>query len=86
MSPLEFQFGNTGVLSCSREFFFTFSALYQWFNDMAEDGKVGEYRSHDSDLVGDVECVLITCQLHVCFLVALWGDKGVDLLDLDSVK
>ena len=42
--------------------------------------------SHDSDLVGNVEGVLITSQLNVGLLLSLGGDQGVDLLDLDSVE
>ena len=42
--------------------------------------------SHDTDLVGNVQCIQVTCQFNVCFLVALGGDKSVDLLNFDSVK
>lgn len=42
--------------------------------------------SHDSDLVGNVEGVLITSQLNVGLLLSLGGDQSVDLLDLDSVQ
>ena len=42
--------------------------------------------SHDSDLVSDVQSIQVTCQFNVCLLVALGSDKGVDLLNFDSVE
>ena len=42
--------------------------------------------SHDSDLVSDVQSIQVTGQFNVCLLVALGSDKGVDLLNFDSVE
>ena len=42
--------------------------------------------SHDSDLVGHIEGILITCQFNVGLLQSLGSDESVDLLNLDPVK
>ena len=42
--------------------------------------------SHDSNLVGDVQSVLIGGENDVCLLEAIRSDKGVDSLDLDVIE
>ena len=42
--------------------------------------------SHDSDLVGHIEGILITCQFNIGLLQSLGSDESVDLLNLDPVK
>lgn len=43
-------------------------------------------RSHNSDLVGDFEGVVVLGQDHVGLLFTTRGDQGVDLADFDLVK
>ncbi len=42
--------------------------------------------SHNSNLVGDLESVVVLGQDHVGLLLATGGDKSVDLADFDLVK
>lgn len=44
------------------------------------------YCSHDSDLVGNIESVLVGGKGNVGLLLASWGDEGVNFLDLDAVE
>ena len=42
--------------------------------------------SHDADLVGDVEGILVRAESNVSFLLASWSVKSVNFLDLDLVE
>jgi len=42
--------------------------------------------SHNSNLVGDLESIVVLGKDHVGLLLAARGDKSVDLADLDRVK
>lgn len=43
-------------------------------------------RSHNSNLVGDLESVVVLGQDNVSLLLAAGGDKSVDLADFDRIK
>ena len=44
------------------------------------------YRSHNTNLVGDVQSVLITAEGNVGLLLSSWSVKSVDFLNLDFVE
>ena len=42
--------------------------------------------SHDTNLVGNIQSILVTGQSNVCLLFSSWSVKGVNFLNLDLVK
>ena len=43
-------------------------------------------RSHNTNLVGNVQSVLIRAESNVCLLLSSWSVKSVDFLNLDFVE
>ena len=43
-------------------------------------------RSHDANLVGNIQSILVTAECNVGLLLSSWSVKSVDFLNLDFVE